>query len=358
MPQKKSGKKGYAKGLGDVTLNDFANSSVPKNRLKKSSNNVSTVLKVEIAKSWDEKDEEEFEGEFVAQENEDGSVSYVIQKVEPRVRKKTLSSSDKKGDKKEDNGKDYPIDIWFLLSEYIRPEDVGTFALICRTSFEVVCTARFWFGLYRRYYKSVPNMPEHLQPECLIRKYGLRANVIRALYHMYPPFVDHIKPITTFEEHPDSLKKYECYILWYTMKKNENYTYYFKMKKKILSTLSHSNDKQGPDLLEILDDVSANPDEHCRILEVSCLYFSHVPPVIGLTLTSVSLTLSSAPKYRYHRLQLGFGSGITTTSKSKGGADLTTVILDPVINVRVLDWWHPLYPHSHNMEELISLGEK
>jgi len=239
------------------------------------------------------------------------------------------------------------------LSDYIRPEDVGIFAGICKTSFEVVCTARFWFGLYRRYYKSVANMPEHLQPECLIRKYGLRANVIRALFHMYKPFIERIKPVTTFEEHPDSLIKHNCHLLWY-IKKNRNFIFYFKMKQKNLNLLSHSNDKfEGPDLLSILDDVSANPEEHCRILEVTCAHFNHVPPVIGLTLTSVSLTLSSIPNFRYHRLQLGFGSGIILSSTCKGGADIATVILDPVINIRVLDWWHPLYPYYHNMKELI-----
>ena len=124
-------------------------------------------------------------------------------------------------------------------------------------------------------------MPEYLQPECLIRKYGLRANVVRALFHMYQPFIDRIKPVTTFEEHPDSLTKYKCHLLWYT-KKNQNFVYYFKMKPKILNSLSHSNGKlEGPDLLAILDDVSANPEEHCRILEVSCVHFNPVLPVIG-----------------------------------------------------------------------------
>lgn len=66
----------------------------------------------------------------------------MIRKVEPRLRRKTLSSSDGNNQKGQGSGKDYPIDIWFLLSEYIKPEEVGTFAAICRTSFEVVCTAR------------------------------------------------------------------------------------------------------------------------------------------------------------------------------------------------------------------------
>lgn len=82
-----------------------------------------------------------FLGEFVPITDNDGTVTYVIRKTEPRVRRKTLSSSDKQ-DKSQKWGKDYPIDIWFLLSEYIRPEDVGTFAALCTTSFEVVCSAR------------------------------------------------------------------------------------------------------------------------------------------------------------------------------------------------------------------------
>lgn len=140
---------------------------------------------------------------------------------------------------------------------------------------------RFWFNLYRRYYKNVPNMPEPLQPESLIRRYGLRKNVIRALYHMYQPFVERIKPITIFEEHPESLKNYECHLIWYNTK-NTNYIYYFKMKRKTLNSLSHSRSGyQVPDLLEILDDVSANPDEHCRVLEVSCLHFNPIQPVLG-----------------------------------------------------------------------------
>ncbi|XP_066251899.1 transmembrane protein 183 [Euwallacea similis] len=342
MPKKS--KKGYLRGFGDITLNDFANSTVPKQRIKKSSNNVNIALKNEvekIEKSWDDKDEEDFEGTFVPVTNEDGTTSFVIQKVEKRRRKKTVSSNERKI-----TGNGYPIDIWYLISEYIRPEDVGTFAAICQTSFEVVCSARFWFGLYRRYYKNVPTMPETLQPESLIRRYGLRKNVIRALFYMYPPFVERIKPITTFEEHPESLKNYECHVVWHTTK-NSNFIYFFKMRRKTLNPLSHSKGtSKVPDLLEILDDISANPDEHCRLLEVSCLHFNPVQPVLGLVLKSVSLTLSSSPKFRYYRLQLIFA---TTASNLRGGADSVTVILDPVINIKVLDWWHPLYPVGRDM---------
>lgn len=89
----------------------------------------------------------------------------------------------------------YPLDIWFLISEYIRPEDVGRFAGICKLSYAVVCSAKFWFSMYRRYinmyklhHKTISHLPERLQPESMFRLYGLRTSVIRALYFLYPPF--------------------------------------------------------------------------------------------------------------------------------------------------------------------------
>lgn len=46
-------------------------------------------------------------------------------------------------------GIDYPLDIWFIISEYISPEAVGKFARICRSSHHVTTTGKFWFHLYK-----------------------------------------------------------------------------------------------------------------------------------------------------------------------------------------------------------------
>jgi hypothetical protein len=73
----------------------------------------------------------------------------VIVKRNPRRRKKTESEGDGDGDG--DGGVEYPLDIWFLISEYILPENVSTFARICKSASHVVSTAKFWFHLYRRY---------------------------------------------------------------------------------------------------------------------------------------------------------------------------------------------------------------
>ncbi|KAJ8915248.1 hypothetical protein NQ315_015471 [Exocentrus adspersus] len=351
MSHKKSGRNRSAKSLGDITLNDFANAAVSKTRLKKSTSNVTTVLKkFEEEKSWDEKIEDDFQGDFVEEIDEEGNVSFVIRKVEPRRRRKTVSCSD---ETKDAAGNDYPIDIWFLLSEYIRPEDVGRFAGICKTSFEVVCTAKFWFGLYKRYYTNVPNVPDELQPECLVRKYSLRTSVVRALHYTYTPFVNKLKSIkTAVEEHPDTLIRRLCDCMWHQRQKG-HWVYYFKMREKRSNCLQHSTrgSCKQPDLLEILDDVTANPDENCRVLQVTCQHFIQTPPVIGQVLTSVCLTLSQG--FRHHRLQLGFGSGIKGYPSPEGSGS-TKIILDPVINFRVLDWWHPLYPHNHTIQDLLN----
>lgn len=135
--------------------------------------------------------------------------------------------------------------------------------------------------------------------------------------------------------------------MWYKCMKNQTWVYYFKLKEKVDISLSHSaytGRRHLPDILEMLEDVCANQDEHCKILEVTCSEFVMLPPVIGLTLSSVSLNLSHG--LCNQRLQLGFNSGIVS-SGYKGGD--TEVILDPVVSYRILNWWHPSYPHDYNI---------
>lgn len=216
--------------FADVTINDFANSTVSMSRIKKSVSNTSAVLKQVDNRSWDEKiDDFDEEFDFVEEENEDGSTSMVLKKREPRRRRKTIYTTDRNR-----GGIEYPLDIWFLISEHVKPEDVGRFASICRSSWAVTCSAKFWFGMYRKYYKSVPGLPERLQPECMVRLYGLKACVIRALHHCYVPFSENMKRV---QEHYSSLVKRVCVTAWHERGIKSSWIYRFVNKNNWLNSI-------------------------------------------------------------------------------------------------------------------------
>jgi hypothetical protein len=44
----------------------------------------------------------------------------------------------------------YPIEFWYSISRYIQPENIGRFALICRTTNYVVSMRSFWMCLLRK----------------------------------------------------------------------------------------------------------------------------------------------------------------------------------------------------------------
>lgn len=41
------------------------------------------------------------------------------------------------------------MDLWLILSEYIDPEDVGTFAGICKDAYYAVSTPKFWLRMQK-----------------------------------------------------------------------------------------------------------------------------------------------------------------------------------------------------------------
>lgn len=353
MSKQKKPRKGQTKTLGDVTINDFANSSAPKHRPKKSSTSVTTIIKQledhenqTQSKSWDDQELDDYD--YIKQENDDGEVIYVLKKVKIV----NLNTTDV-AESTIDTGKDYPVDIWFLISEYIKPEDIGTFARICRTSYSITNTGKFWFSLYKRYYKKTVELPRRLQPDCMFRLYGIRMLVIKSLYYTYPLFVNQLKVIKT-EEHPDVLTKRMCTLMWHVKFKN-HWVYYFKLKEMVYPPHLISNrDEKRVDLIELLEDVAANVEENCRVLQITCLSFIPVLSVQGLFLTSVGVTLSQG--FRHNRVQLIFNTNLMHGKSTTEGT--VCILLDPVINVRILDWWHPLYPHNYNLNLLVNQNLK
>ncbi|XP_073848578.1 transmembrane protein fates-shifted [Musca autumnalis] len=93
-------------------------------------------------------------------------------------------------------------DIWFHLANYIPPEDVQRFALICSQSANCLKSRHFWMQLYRKYCqkskdksKWILQLPAHLQmhqlSECDTNI--LRQRVIKALFYCHSPFAERLK---------------------------------------------------------------------------------------------------------------------------------------------------------------------
>ncbi|XP_039480717.1 transmembrane protein 183 [Drosophila santomea] len=85
-------------------------------------------------------------------------------------------------------------DIWFHISMHIDPEDVQTFALICKQTARLVASRAFWRNLYRRHCTGATsawnlNLPPELQLEQMRNcdTQALRSLVLDALFHCYRP---------------------------------------------------------------------------------------------------------------------------------------------------------------------------
>ncbi|XP_067121468.1 transmembrane protein 183 [Centruroides vittatus] len=368
----KGGRKGSGKHLvidqpADVTLDDFANSKISTTRVRKPTTNflareVKNLKSVD--KLWYEKDLEEFDDDFDANNDKVESVD--------------VSCDKKKGTKKKDNtttdstaGVDYPLDLWYLLAEYILPEDIQTFACICKSSFYVIQTFKFWITIYKRYYTPKSELPVHLQPTCIERSYRLRACVICALYYVYSPFV---KRLSRPGDDTDKIVKSSCIAFWYHQQ-GEKWQFFFKFLKSRPNDLHpfgpgrnlrkhnhyrhphwslHERRNKYYDPAAIMDDVNANPEEGCCVLRITCPhYIITSPTVMGCKLVDVRVTTSRDMHHR--RVQLMFTAANYQSFNripmhmfgcSQSGGIGEIVEFDPTESVQILDWWHPQYPSN------------
>ncbi|XP_019736666.1 transmembrane protein 183A isoform X3 [Hippocampus comes] len=217
---------------------------------------------------------------------EDGdSDTKVIHKKKNKRRKESSESSD---------GQEYPVDIWLVLSSYIRPEDVCRFSLICRNAWTVTCTAVFWTRLYRRHYRNDVDLPFRLQPDCIDRMCSLRARVIRSLFHLYEPFSSRVSKIPTMPEStPTTLLNSKCLLFWIkkvTGTRPEGlWEFNFKFLKQGNTKNGHAKSLRMPQQYE---EVHTNSDSDCYMLQVSTFNFIFTPVVMGMTLTLVGLIIS------------------------------------------------------------------
>lgn len=329
----------------DVTIDEFANSSRTTARFKKATTNVSSEVKREV--SIEAANQHSWCDEMDDYRSHEKDKSKKVATSSQRQAKKSCSEENQK----EEEGVDYPLDLWFVISEYIDPESVGKFARICKSSYHVTTTGKFWFHLYKSYYRFVPNLPQRLQPQCMVRTHGLRACVIRSLHYSYFALNREVSYLR--QDEPHSLVRRRCCLMWHEEGKVR---WYFFFKLKQVPNRRDGTVKRKPikyskrnDFVEMLEDVAVNSEDGCKVLRVTCLKYSMLPPVIGLILQTVSMTLM--PGFKDHRLQLGFGTSDVPSTLT------VQIILNYVISYKVLDWWDPGYPHQDDAVTAIDLPE-
>ncbi|XP_026748810.1 transmembrane protein 183 isoform X2 [Galleria mellonella] len=318
MPKKKNQKKNNM----DVTINDCANALKPVSRIKKSMSTDQAPVTLDV--SWDHIEDEDFD--IVEEINADGTKNFVYK--EKRTRSYYKSNRDNRP------GIVYPEIVWYFISAHIKPEDVGRFAGINKATYAITKRESFWRGLYKRYCADDPRLPQKLRIENSFKVYGLRQRVIRALYHTYHVFVEKVVQQAIHDSRPHQLVRRKCVNVWFR-RKGPHWAIYFKLKKPSLMERLHTD----VDFLEELGRIDANPEENSQVLQVTCKNFFEVPPLMGMTLSSLSIVLSQG--FRHHRLHLGFNTGSYYCN------DILpeySVVLDTVVNIIVFDWWHPKYP--------------
>ncbi|XP_017785617.1 PREDICTED: transmembrane protein 183B isoform X2 [Nicrophorus vespilloides] len=319
--------------VGDVTINDFANSNVCPRKPKKC--DVNGVIKLE-PQSWDEYNENDYE--YVEERSEDGSVSLVAKKKDKPREEAAICKTE---------GNEYPYDIWQLLSEYIRPEDVGRFSGICKACYSVTNTARFWQLMYKKNYVN-KHIPEHLRPRNVSRMYGIRTLVIKSLFFMYPPYVERCK-VDTYKDNMDVLLKRQCVETCVELYKGK---WYYKFKLQRMKEIRRQC--SGLDLIEMLEDISANNEDDCMLLKIVSLDHFLIPPLEGMYLTSIRSKLGQ--DMSHYNLHLRFSTTSCHAHRPVDGGDSIHVYIDPVYHIEILDWWHSRYPHIYNMK--LSLNQE
>lgn len=234
----------------DFTLNDCANAPKPVGRVKKSTVNETVVADI----PWDQVPDDAYDHFDIVEEiNADGTKNLVYKKK---------SSKSEPGDIEDRPGVVYPEIVWYQISKYVKPEDIGNFAGINKTTYAITGQKSFWRAIYKRYCEINPKLPDRLKIENSYKNYGLRQRVIRALYHTYDVFIQEVFQQSFHDCKPHELVRRRCVNVWFC-KGATYWSIFFKFKK--MQPMVTSGDV---DIIKELGRIDANPEESSQVLEV------------------------------------------------------------------------------------------
>ena len=149
------------------------------------------------------------------------------------------------------------------------------------------------------------------------------------LHQTHQPFLERQSKESSIWPDPHGLTGRTCSLQFSNRIGKRSVYHYFKLTESLRSKsllpvarLEDEDEEEGEEedigdkkktrkLLADLSDIYFNPEDGSKVLQVSAVNWSSIPPVMGQKLVSVSLSVSHG--MRYHKLKLIFGSPTAAT---------------------------------------------
>ena len=167
----------------------------------------------------------------------------------------------------------------------------------------------------------------------------MKARVIRSLYHAYEPLSKWVRHDVTLTQSTKDAELRICQSYWWKQMKSLRrkinvWMFYFKL---ILPDKQKKNTK----VFKRRELINYNPEEDCCLLRITTSSYMYVDNVSELHLTGVNVSVSR--DMRLHKVKLIFHE-----HKDNGkylNSQATVIVIDPVLDIQILHWWDPDYPH-------------
>ncbi|KAM7345579.1 transmembrane protein fates-shifted [Cochliomyia hominivorax] len=274
-------------------------------------------------------------------------------------------------------------DVWFHLANFIAPEDVQNYALICSQSANSVNSCRFWLQLYRRYCqqsskntkKWILQLPEYLQMDNIkgCDRNTLRQRVIKALFYCYLPLKERLNSNYSLETLEGRTyvsswhKQVQCvWIMCYKFKLN------FPLASSVTTSAAKNNISYNLDVnvnnfesdIEVVNDWESLAEEEnnnlCKLKNITTSSSSSLATINDLD--GVSLLIICCDRFIPFPSDIVYNHAtspfrlvasrelLSTDMRSKNlELDFISSTRDQTITVKytkiqkfkVLPWWHP-----------------
>jgi hypothetical protein len=255
----------------------------------------------------------------------------------PNTTKKDLLIN-KKTDYTKQDGVYYPLDIWFILANYIKPEQIQTFSCLCRGSYLAVTSVKFWTQLYKRFITDTENLPICLTPNGIANKPGVKTRIVRALFLAHPNLNKRLGAEESLEMADKVLQQLiglRCRNTWYKIESTSNSSHTYLFRFQLGGARNDEIISKSDDTSRTQDFLRHNHEENYLVLQVKVRGFTRVH------FTEHAVLLDFSMDANLTSLTMVFGCSKQETRHSKE----ESIVIKSVSAIKLLRWWHPSYPH-------------